>query len=220
MSRVRAVCRRLGVERQAVAMRRAMLPAHIRADIRDHELLVALLERVLEPDSDCIDIGASTGSVLREMVRLAPRGHHVAFEPLPDHAARLRAEFPNVEVHEAALADFTGHADFQWATDEPGWSGFHARPTPRGSRFTTLSVACERLDDALPDGISPRLVKIDVEGAEEGVIRGAMSTLRRCRPVLVFEHARGGAELYETRPGDHPRSARGRPRLPDRGTRR
>ncbi len=33
------------------------------------------------------------------------------------------------------------------------------------------------------------------------MIRGAMSTLRRCRPVLVFEHARGGAELYGTRPG-------------------
>lgn len=200
MSRVRALSRRLGIERQAVAARRAFLPAHVRADIRDHELLIALLERVLDQDDDCLDIGAAEGFVLREMVRLAPRGTHVAWEPLPDQAARLRAAFPGVEVREAALSDANGKADFQHATDEPGWSGFRARPTPRASRFATLSVACERLDDALPAGVEPRFIKIDVEGAEEGVLRGAMGTLRSHRPVIVFEHARGGAELYGTTP--------------------
>jgi FkbM family methyltransferase len=198
---VRALCRRLGIERQALAARRALLPAHVRADIRDHELLIGLLMRVLEPDSDCLDVGAASGSILREMVRLAPRGRHVAWEPLPEQAARLRAEFPAVDVRQAALSDFNGHADFQHATDEPTWSGFRARPTPRGSRFASLVVACERLDDALPEGVEPRLIKIDVEGAEESVLRGAIETLRAHRPVIVFEHARGGAELYGTTPG-------------------
>jgi hypothetical protein len=80
----------------ARAARRALLPAHVRRDIRDYELLVALLERELGEDSDCLDVGAHAGSVLRAILRVPPRGRHVAWEPLPGFAARLRAEFPGV----------------------------------------------------------------------------------------------------------------------------
>ena len=60
-------------------VRRRFLPVHSRADIRDTELLVALMEEVLQPDSDCLDVGAHAGSVLREMTRVAPSGRHVAW---------------------------------------------------------------------------------------------------------------------------------------------
>src|SRR5215217_2610537 len=153
-------------------VRRRFLPAHIRADIRDTELLVALLEEVLEPDSHCLDVGAHAGSVLREMVRLAPRGRHVAWEPLPAFAARLREEFPAVEVRQAALGAHAGTRAFAHVVDEPGWSGFLARPTPSSSPVEELSVAVERLDDVLPEGVRPAFVKIDVEGAEEEMLRG------------------------------------------------
>jgi hypothetical protein len=46
-------------------VRRRFLPAHVRADIRDTQLLVALMEKVLEPDSDCLDVGAHAGAILR-----------------------------------------------------------------------------------------------------------------------------------------------------------
>ncbi|HYI21518.1 MAG TPA: FkbM family methyltransferase [Candidatus Limnocylindrales bacterium] len=200
MSRARTLARRLGLERQALAVRRAFLPAHVRADIRDHELIIALLERILEPDSDCLDVGAHSGSVLREMVRLSPMGRHVAWEPLPAHAEQLRREFPAVDVRQAALADSSGEADFQHALDEPGWSGFRARPTPGSSSFERLTVKTERLDESLPVGVVPAVIKIDVEGAEEAVLRGAVTTLHRFQPAIVFEHARGGAEQYGTTP--------------------
>ena len=77
-------------------LRRRFLPAHVRADIRDTELLVALMEEVLEPDSDCLDVGAHAGSVLAELVRLAPEGRHIAWEPLPEFAERLRRAYPDV----------------------------------------------------------------------------------------------------------------------------
>ena len=182
-------------------VRRRFLPAHIRADIRDTQLLVALLEEVLEPDSDCLDVGAHAGSVLGEMVRLAPRGRHVAWEPLPAFASRLSAEFPGVEVREAALGDEDGTRVFAHVVDDPGWSGFLARPTPSPSPVEKLSVRVERLDDSLPDGVQPTFVKIDVEGAEEQMLRGAVETLRRHRPVLAFEHGRGSADVYGTTPG-------------------
>jgi hypothetical protein len=107
-----------------------LLSRHVRQDIRDHELLVALLERELRDDSDCLDVGAHSGSMLREIVRLAPRGRHVAWEPLPAFAAALRQEFPGVEVREAALADESGQRELTHVIDEPAWSGLAARPTP------------------------------------------------------------------------------------------
>lgn len=182
-------------------VRRRLLPAHIRADIRDTELLVALMEEVLERDSDCLDVGAHAGSVLGEMARIAPRGRHVAWEPLPDFAARLREAFPGVEVRQAALSDESGESDFAHVPAEPSWSGLVARPTPTGGRVETITVRTERLDDALPACVRPAFVKIDVEGAEERVLRGALETLRRHRPVIAFEHGVGSADHYGTTPG-------------------
>ena len=181
-------------------VRRRFLPAHIRADIRDTELLVALMEEVLEPDSDCLDVGAHAGSVLGEMRRLAPGGRHVAWEPLPEFAARLRETYPGVEVRQAALSDENGEREFAHVLADPGWSGFVHRPTPAGGRVETITVRTERLDDALPAGVEPAFVKIDVEGAEERVLRGALETLRRHRPVIAFEHGLGSADHYGTTP--------------------
>jgi FkbM family methyltransferase len=197
---LRTVARGLGVERQALAVRRRLLSARVRADIRDHELLLALLARSLAPDSDCLDVGAHEGSVLREMVRLAPQGRHVAWEPLPELAQRLRSEFPAVEVREAALSDRAAERSFARVVGDPGWSGFVERPTPAGGVVETITVRSERLDDALADGVQPAFVKIDVEGAEEQVLRGALETLRRHRPLIVFEHGLGSADYYGTTP--------------------
>jgi FkbM family methyltransferase len=197
---LRRVARGLGVERQALAVRRRLLPAHVRADIRDHELLLALLERSLAPDSDCLDVGAHVGAVLREMVRLAPRGRHVAWEPLPEFAHRLRTEFPTVEVREAALSDRACERAFAYVLSDPGWSGFLERPTPGGGPVETITVRSERLDDALADAVRPAFLKIDVEGAEELVLRGALETLRRHRPLIAFEHGLGSADYYGTTP--------------------
>ena len=181
-------------------VRRRFLPAHIRADIRDTELLVALMEEVLEPDSDCLDVGAHAGSVLGEMTRIAPGGRHVAWEPLPEFAARLREAYPGVEVRQAALSDESGESEFAHVLADPGWSGLVARPTPAGGRVETITVRTERLDEALPAGVAPAFVKIDVEGAEERVLRGALETLRRHRPVIAFEHGLGSADHYGTTP--------------------
>ncbi len=181
-------------------VRRRFMPGHIRADTRDTELLVALMEEVLEPDSDCLDVGAHAGSVLREMTRVAPGGRHVAWEPLPKFAARLRKAYPGVEVREAALSDENGESEFAHVLTDPGWSGFVHRPTPAGGRVETIRVRTERLDDALPAGVEPAFIKIDVEGAEERVLRGAVETLRLYRPLIAFEHGLGSADHYGTTP--------------------
>jgi FkbM family methyltransferase len=191
------------LQRGAHAVRRMFLPAHVRRDIRDQQLLVTLLECELRDDADCLDAGAHTGAVLRELVRLAPRGRHVAWEPLPALAATLRAAFPDVDVHEAALGDTTGERTFTHVLDDPGWSSLiAARPTPSRGPTETLTVRCERVDDVLPEGLRPAFLKIDVEGAEAQLLRGAQRTLREHRPLVAFEHGSGSAEYHGTGPDE------------------
>lgn len=128
------------------------------------------------------------------MVRHAPLGRHVAFEPLPDLAAALRAEFPGVDVRECALYDAPGTLPFHRVRASHWHSGLRAMGRP-ADQLDTFPVAVRRLDDVLPDGVVPALIKIDVEGAEAGVLAGARDTLRRHRPVVVFEHGAHAAHF-------------------------
>ncbi|MET0604743.1 MAG: FkbM family methyltransferase [Baekduia sp.] len=193
-----------GLEPRAVALKRAFEPAQRTQDRRDHEALATIFATALAPDACCIDIGAHTGDVLAEIVRIAPRGRHLGFEPLPALATALKRRLPGVDVRTVALSDTPGTAPYVCVLDRPGWSGLKARPTPDGDapRTETIEVTVERLDDALPDGYAPALVKIDVEGAELGVLRGARATLAAHHPLLVFEHGLGSADHYGTGPGD------------------
>jgi hypothetical protein len=50
-------------------------------------------------------------------------------------------------------------------------------------------VDVRRLDDLIPEGIPIAFIKIDVEDAQVGVLKGAANLLRRNKPVVVFECA-------------------------------
>jgi len=167
-------------------------------DNRNLELLLGFL---LAEDSNCIDVGANEGRFLYEMTRRAPRGRHIAWEPVPHLAARLRELFPDAEVHEAAVGDTpAGDTRFVVVKNDPAYSGLREREYPEGYESEEIRVRVERLDDELPPDYVPALIKIDVEGAELGVLRGAAETIRRHRPVVVFEHGRGASEYYGTTP--------------------
>ena len=197
----RRLAARAGVEEQARAAWHALRPA-VRRDLADRANIRRLVAWTVAPDAHCVDVGAHEGDVLADLLRAAPAGRHLAYEPLPELAAGLRRAFPGVDVRERALADAAGEREFVRAVGNPGWSGFRERPTPGAERFERLRVTTERLDDALPEGFRPAFVKVDVEGAELEVLRGALETLRTFRPVVLFEHGRGSADHYGTTPGD------------------
>jgi FkbM family methyltransferase len=193
---------RLGVERQARAVHRLLLPAGVRQDQRDTADLRRLVAYLLARDTACVDVGAHRGDLLADIVRVAPDGRHTAYEPLPELAAELRAAFPSVDVRQAALSDRAEEREFVRVVDNPGWSGFRERPSPGLGRTERFRVTTERLDDALSARIRPGFVKIDVEGAEREVLAGALGTLREHRPVVAFEHGLGSADYYGTGPDD------------------
>jgi len=151
-----------------------------------------LLSFVLRSDSNCVDVGCHGGVVLEEMLRVAPNGRHVAYEPLPRLHRYLCRRFPELDVREVALSDRRGRADFHFVTSRPALSGLRRRPYPPDvvdADIELLTVLTEDLDSSLPESYAPDLIKIDVEGAEELVIKGGLRTIARHKPIVIFEYS-------------------------------
>jgi FkbM family methyltransferase len=201
---------RLGREEQARNLQRhlrearSVLDGGLRRNLRDDHAMEVIMATVLRADSNAIDVGANEGMVLEAITRIAPAGKHIAYEPVPELYDDLVKRFPNVEVRQAALYDATGTASFTHVLDIASRSGLRQRRDLDVSpdRLREISVRTQRLDDVLDEGYAPTLIKIDVEGAELGVMRGAVETLQRHRPWVLFEHGVGGADLYDAAPTD------------------
>lgn len=149
---------------------------------RDIDLMRELLQRELTETSNAMDIGANIGRVTRMMTRLAPRGKHIAVEPSPRLAKRLR-RLPGVEVVEAAVGERSGEATFyEQIANHPQSSLVPAE----GNDVRQRRVAVVTIDQ-LVGGRAIDLIKIDVEGVEYAALTGAAETIARCVPTIIFE---------------------------------
>jgi FkbM family methyltransferase len=188
-----------GVDEQLRALRAAVHPVH-RQQRADDEKLRLLLQSTLTAHSSCIDIGAYRGRVLAEIVRVAPNGQHIAYEPSPHAHERLVMRFPSVDVRCAAVSSEVGNTTFTYVKGQPGRSGLRERSLAGRAKVEHLTVRLEMLDHSLPRGYIPALIKVDVEGAERQVFEGGIDTISRHKPIIVFEHGKGGAPHYGTTP--------------------
>ena len=169
--------------------------------LRDDRRVQALLREILTPTSTCIDIGAHRGLFLHSFLALAPEAQHVAVEALPRLGAWLQKRFPQVQVFRCALGNTTGVTSFFDVADAPGLSGLKPQETPIKSRAAKrIEVEIRRLDDLPLRGAPFEFVKIDVEGAEFEVFKGATQVISRDRPIILFEHARIHCMPYGVEP--------------------
>lgn len=151
-------------------------------------LTVRIAAQVLPPCGNSIDVGAHCGSILRHLVKLSPAGHHWAFEPIPNLAAQLRTRYPSVHVEQLAIADYSGRAEFHFIPAASAHSSLLVRPQVElGREVQHLPVSVRLLDSVIPEHVPIAFMKIDVEGSEAAVLRGAAQLLRNWRPVVVFE---------------------------------
>jgi FkbM family methyltransferase len=183
----------------------AVLPAERRElmlrNLQYDRETVEVMRRELTAESSCIDIGAHKGEILEYMKTLAPRGRHIAFEPIPHLAAALRANFPGVEIHEAACSDKPGYARFVLVENALAYSGLRQRIYDRpDARLMNIQVQVVRVDDLVAHPVS--LIKIDVEGGEYHALLGAERTISSYRPVIVFEAGEKSTGQYGVGPHD------------------
>jgi FkbM family methyltransferase len=172
-------------------------------DIYD-EITAAIMRKTLRRDSNCIDVGCHAGAILDEMLALAPDGVHYAFEPLPHLAGALRRKYAgraNLVLHEVALSNAEGTAEFHLVRAQPWMSGLRRREdVSHRQAVDVIGVRTARLDAIVPPGTPIAFVKVDVEGAESLVFEGARECFRRNRPVVVFEHGAPSRVSYGAGP--------------------
>ncbi len=141
------------------------------------------------------DVGANMGLFTFASAGLAgPAGRVFAFEPdttmigLLRRSARLNRTAATIEVIPCAVSDTLSLARFNIATRSRTSNfldGFGSSQTGgvRESQ-TVLTVSLDWMADRIPP---PDVLKIDVEGAELSVFRGAARLLKKRRPILIFE---------------------------------
>jgi FkbM family methyltransferase len=164
---------------------------------------IAIIRRVLRGDAVGVDVGAHAGVILRAMVAAAPHGRHYAFEPLPHLAAQLQADFPQLRIYPYAVGDTATTTTFLHVVNDPGYSGLRRRDYDRPDPLLEeIPVTVVRLDDVIPTTEAVAFIKLDIEGGEYHALRGARATIRRSRPVIVFEAARRSTGCYGVTAGD------------------
>lgn len=150
---------------------------------REHQ---QILEKVLKEGDVFFDIGAHVGifTILASQL-VGKSGRIFAFEPLKRNVSFLNRHIAlngcnNTVIIEAAVSDDDGEALFD--EDE---SSFMGKISNKG----TYSVKTVTIDQLVEERVilPPSVVKIDVEGFQEKVLTGAMTTLQKYHPKIILE---------------------------------
>ena len=159
------------------------------------------MSRYIEPGSCVIDIGANVGFFTRGFARATGKdGVVLAFEPqtVPRSILTTASFFKrnqNIHILPFALGELAGlmtlHIPFKPKGDVGINLAHGGNPEEMEQHFKLKqeTVPVARLDDVLAryDFGPISMIKIDVEGAELNVLRGAEQTLRTHKPVIVCE---------------------------------
>lgn len=165
--------------------RAACFSPEVVGTIANDLLAMRLATTICKPNASFIDVGAHIGSVVSDVHYNNPSAKIIAVEAIPEKAAKLERRFPFATIHNCAAGDSTGEVSFFVNTHHSGYSSL-ARPASSNGKTIQITVPMKRLDDlVLSNDVD--VIKIDVEGAELGVLRGMGDLLERCRPTIMFE---------------------------------
>lgn len=155
--------------------------------------------RLIDPGDCVVDVGANVGYLTSlAAARAGASGSVMAFEPHPGvfavlaaNVARWRAPgVASVQTHQSALSDRDGTAELNTGANFHENMGLSTlNPVEARAGDGAVPVAVQQLDDVL-GGRSIGVLKIDVEGHEPEVLRGAARLLAdgRVRDVIFEDH--------------------------------
>ncbi len=165
-----------------------------------------ILKKHLKENSNCIDVGAHKGEILDICIKHAPEGKHFAFEPIPNMFENLKSKYSStnkVTVYPYALSDASGESDFNFVESNPSYSGLQKRKYDRKNETdSTIKIETKRLDELISSETPIDFIKIDVEGGEMLVLKGAEKILDIQSPLILFEHGLGASDVYGFGPND------------------
>lgn len=189
-------------------LRASGLALRSRASHQERLVLLAAARVLQKPGAVVYDIGAATGAYATAFAKVETVSHVIAFEPLAESFAELerRAQAePKIRCLQLALADESAELGLKRSAWQDTSSFLPVGPVmrrefPRAAQIEAEEVVrVARLDDVVSEYSLPLpdLVKLDVQGFEDRVIRGASATLRSTRMCVVEMSFR---PLYEGSP--------------------
>ena len=163
-----------------------------------------IMRNELKQNSNCIDIGCHKGEILDLMFKYSPKGSHYAFEPIPYLYNDLVQKFEGrAEIYSCALSDNTGETKFNLVKNAPAYSGIKKRRYDISNPIIEeINVELRTLDNIISSDERVDFIKIDVEGGEFGVLKGAKDIIKRNKPTIIFECGKGASDFYGTKPND------------------
>ena len=189
-------------------LRRLLPPQTYRRYVGRHEdeslRLWSQIAATIPAGAAILDIGAFEGEYALAARRANAATDIYAFEPNPQSAKLLRSTLEQHRIHvvEAAVSDKDGRLPFLFSAAESQI----APTTPSSNGGGEIRpVAAIKLDTwVATNRVVPSLMKIDVEGAEVNILRGARRILDEWRPIVLCEVLTdsAGAEVEKELP-DH-----------------
>jgi FkbM family methyltransferase len=174
------------------------------------ELCLAITDELRKTKSAFfLDVGANIGLVSLNVLSEIPDLAVFCIEPGPEQSGQLKKTVAlnnlarNVKVFQLALGERKGELQFAvHASVHTSSDGFF--DTRRAGRARAITVAVDTLDNWWRSAGRPciKVVKIDTEGAELWVLRGAEEFMGHCRPVLFLEINERNIEPYPYRRND------------------
>jgi FkbM family methyltransferase len=151
---------------------------------------VKVMKTLLKKDQTCLDVGAHIGYFSLVAAKYA---HHViAFEPSPTTFKMLERNLSlnptlasKIRAEECGLSDHAGTLTLYNSKSQPDLASLEPIDVADGY---TQEIKLATLDERVSDnGGLIALIKIDVEGAEYGVLLGGMDLIKKHRPVIMLE---------------------------------
>ncbi len=152
----------------------------------------ACIRKILLPGQSAIDVGANLGYFTAVMAQcVGPSGRVWAFEPVPETYELLTLckslnDYAHVTPLRVALGAANGSIEITYDRRHSGIATMH----PEHVAGDAQRVELRTLDTLISTGEvqpAPDLVKVDVEGHELDVLRGARNTIAEASPLIVFE---------------------------------
>lgn len=162
-------------------------PFEIVGTIANDYVAEFLITKICKPGKTFIDVGTHIGSIVAAVAHNDRSIKIVAIEAIPEKANNLRRKFPAIEIHACAAGEQQGEAAFYVNTRASGYSSLNKPANGNGSFLQEIRVPIRRLDELVSSSGGIDAIKIDVEGAELGVLRGCVKIIDASRPSIMFE---------------------------------
>jgi FkbM family methyltransferase len=180
---------------------------YILGNYEDPEVLKTFLSW-LKTGSVYYDIGSNTGFYALTANRVIKSGKIYAFEPLPsvrqtfeDHI-RLNSKLMgnnNISILPFAVADAEKQVQFSNNIMQTDGNTYIKESPVFSSAKNKITVQCYSVDDLLQQGYDkPDIIKIDAEGHELNVLKGAIEIIGKSKPPIAIELSGGVSRITET----------------------